>query len=79
MANDRIDFIIAFENGEATDEETIENFQKMIDDGSVWGLQGFYGRTAQALIDSGKCHWPEKQTYDYYGNKLPTSKAGGSK
>ena len=45
--------IIAFENGELNEEDTIEMFQEMIDDGSVWGLQGFYGRTAAALIEEG--------------------------
>lgn len=51
-----IDFIMSFEDGTATEEEIIENFQKMIDDGSVWQLQGFYGRTAKALIERGLCH-----------------------
>jgi hypothetical protein len=51
-----IDFIIRFESGEATDEEIISEFQKMIDSGVVWSLQGFYGRTAGALIEAGHCH-----------------------
>ena len=51
-----VDFIIRFESGEATDEEIIEEFQKMIDSGVVWQLQGFYGRTAASLIDAGYCH-----------------------
>jgi hypothetical protein len=55
---DKVDFIIALESGEATDEQIIENFQKMIDDGTVWQLQGFYGRTAKALINAGYCHLP---------------------
>jgi hypothetical protein len=34
----------------------IENFQKMIDSGIVWQLQGFYSRTAKRLIEAGYCH-----------------------
>jgi len=30
-------------------------FQEMINDGTVWQLQGSYGRTAQALIAGGIC------------------------
>lgn len=51
-----IDFIMAFEQGDASEEEIIENFQAMIDDGSVWTLQGSYGRTAARLIEMGLCH-----------------------
>ena len=52
---DTVDFIIAFESGDVTEQELIEGFQKLIDSGVVWTLQGFYGRTAQALIDNELC------------------------
>ncbi len=46
-----------YEEGEITEEEQLlEGFQAMIDDGLVWQLQGCYGRTAAALIDQGLCH-----------------------
>jgi len=51
-----LNFIIQVENGELTEEETIEGFQKLIDSGVVWRLQGWYGRTAHQLIEAGKCH-----------------------
>jgi hypothetical protein len=52
-----LDFIMAYEGGEIeTDEQLVAGFQAMIDDGSVWNLQGHYGRTARALIDAGECH-----------------------
>ena len=51
-----LDFILRFENSEATDDEVITEFQKMINSGVVWQLQGFYGRTAKSLIDDGYCH-----------------------
>jgi hypothetical protein len=50
---DRIDKIIAYEGGDLSDKETIELFSEMIKDGSVWTLQGHYGRTANALIEAG--------------------------
>lgn len=51
-----IDKIIAYENGELSEEEAIELFQDLIDSGQAWTLQGHYGRTAAALIDAGLCH-----------------------
>lgn len=54
------DFIIAWEGGEfQADEEIIAGFQAMIDDDTVWGLQGSYGRMAKALIEAGLCHTKE--------------------
>ena len=70
---DKVDFIIAFESGEVDDDQLIEGFQAMIDDGSVWSLQGSYGRTAAALIEAGHCQHAQKQHFDYYGNPLPTA------
>ena len=56
----QIDQIIAYENGELDDSETVELFQSLIDSGTVWGLQGHYARTAIALIDSGYC-WTARE------------------
>lgn len=53
---DIMNFIMAYENGETSEEETIEGFQHLIDDGTVWQLQGSYGRMAKALIEAGYCH-----------------------
>ena len=52
---DCVDFIIEFESGTLSHDEIIAGFQKMIDDGTVWSLQGYYGRTAKALIEAGYC------------------------
>lgn len=48
-----IDSIIAFEQGELEDSSIIELFQRLVDNGHAWTLQGSYGRMAKALIDSG--------------------------
>lgn len=56
MSN-HLNFIMAFEGGELESrDELVEGFQSLIDSGIVWDLQGTYGRTAMALIESGECH-----------------------
>ncbi len=52
---DVVSFIIRYETGEADEDEIIEGFQHLIDTGTVWHLQGHYGRTAAALIEAGIC------------------------
>lgn len=50
---DTVSLIIAYEQGELSDEETIELFQELVNNGMAWRLQGHYGRTAKILIDAG--------------------------
>lgn len=38
-----------------TEEEVLEAWQHLIDTGMAWRLQGWFGRTAQALIEQGLC------------------------
>lgn len=47
--------IIRYESGEMSEEEAIEFFQWLINSGLCWQLQGHYGLTASALIESGYC------------------------
>jgi hypothetical protein len=49
----RIDYIIAYENSELSDEQTLELFSDLIRSGDAWTLQGHYGRAATALIEEG--------------------------
>ncbi|HWO88943.1 MAG TPA: hypothetical protein VNL98_07320 [Gemmatimonadales bacterium] len=53
-----IDGIIAYEEGRLTEEEVIELFQALIDDGYAWTFPGRYGRMAESLIEAGLCHRP---------------------
>ena len=45
--------LMAFESGELEEGRVIQLFQQLTDNGVVWQLQGFYGRTAIQLIDEG--------------------------
>lgn len=50
---DEVSRIIAYEQGELSAQDTIRLFASLIRTGTVWQLQGHYGRTAKALIDAG--------------------------
>lgn len=56
---DHLEFIIAYEQGDIDNEVSlIAGFQAMINDGTVWKLQGHYGRMAANLIEGGHCTAP---------------------
>jgi len=42
---------------ETTREDVAEATQYLIDSGQAWTLQGFYGRLARDLIETGECHY----------------------
>jgi hypothetical protein len=48
-----VDSIIAYENGELSDQEVVYLFAELVQSGMAWSLQGSYGRTANALIEEG--------------------------
>lgn len=67
-----IDAIIAFESGDLSEQEEAKFLQRIINDGSVWGLQGAYGRTAMEAIEKGLCLLGNQGFKDYYGNYVPS-------
>lgn len=48
-----ISAIIAYEQGDLNEDQTIALFQELVDTGMAWRLQGHYGRTAYAMVDAG--------------------------
>jgi len=50
---DKIDMIIAYENGELPAEDTLKLFAELVRTGQAYSLQGHYGRVATQLIEEG--------------------------
>ena len=67
-----VDEIIAFEQGDLSKQGEAKFLQKIINDGSVWSLQGTYGRHAMAAIEQGLCILGNQGFRDSYGNYVPS-------
>jgi len=48
-----VDDMIDWENGDMSEENEIEFFQKLLDTGMEWTLQGMYGRRTVELLNEG--------------------------
>jgi len=60
---ENLDFIMAFENGEIeSEDEIIDGFQKLLDTGILFHLQGFYHRIGNQLLEQGLITFQEKVT-----------------
>jgi len=55
-----------------TGEECAEEMQKIIDDGSVWSMQGSLGRQAMHFIEMGFCVLGEVGHKNYWGGYVPS-------
>jgi hypothetical protein len=71
------DDLMAYEDGSMSEEEVVDLFQRLVDNGMAWSLQGHYGRTAEALIAAGRVHlvashehWPGQKHCDWPGCEL---------
>ena len=56
-----VDQLIAYEEGQMSQDEEIALFQHLIDTGTCWHLGGHYHRVAATLIEAGLIRPPEKQ------------------
>jgi hypothetical protein len=70
--------IIAYESGDLSDEGTVALFQRLVDNGQAWQLQGSYGRQAQALIESGLVT-PKQKVISKYGRRVELTKGKPSR
>jgi predicted RNA-binding Zn-ribbon protein involved in translation (DUF1610 family) len=51
-----VEKLMAWEDGSLSEDDTVELFQQLIDNGMAWQLQGMYGGMAHHLIQQGLCH-----------------------
>lgn len=72
MNKNILDDIIAYEEGALDEDDVPRLFQRLIDDGTVWRLQGTYGRTAHALIEGGRCMLGPIGHRDCWGGYVPS-------
>jgi len=54
------------------DTKTVKQYQKLINSGLAWKLEGSIGRFAMDLIRNGYCYLGVKGHKDYYGNYVPS-------
>ena len=47
-----------------SEEQYVQAWQFLIDTGTAWSLQGWFGRTAMAMIEQGLCTIEEDSTED---------------
>ena len=52
-----VDKLISYEDGSMSEEEEIAFIQELIDNDTIWHLQGHYQRTADKFVEVGLCHW----------------------
>jgi hypothetical protein len=53
-------------------ESGFYEMQRLINNGSVWLMEGSMGREAMRLLECGACMLPTKAFRDAYGNRIPS-------
>lgn len=59
-----------FDGIEHTEEEVLTAWQWLVDTGTCWHLQGWYGRTATGLLEAKAIQPPIEDHKDYWGNTV---------
>jgi len=59
---DTVGQIMAYENGEMTEEEVIAFFQFLLDSGMIHSLQDSYHRMAEQLLNEGLIEQPKQRS-----------------
>ncbi len=59
MPEDLLRDIMRYEDGDLDYPEVVDLFQRLVDTGLAWQLQGHCGRMAVALIDAGEITRPK--------------------
>lgn len=47
------DLMLGWEQGELSQGKEMELFQRLVDSGLAWSLQGMYGRRAKEMLEAG--------------------------
>jgi hypothetical protein len=55
-----VDQLIAYEEGQLTEDEEIALFRYLVESGTCWHLEGHYQRVAATLIEAGLIKPPEQ-------------------
>jgi hypothetical protein len=55
-----VDQLIAYEEGQLTEDEEVALFQYLVETGTCWHLEGHYQRVAATLIEAGLIKPPER-------------------
>lgn len=58
---DNLTDMVAWEEGTLSEEGEVNLFQRLVDSGLAWQLQGMYGRQAQLMLQAGVIHLPGQE------------------
>ena len=65
-----ISIVEGFSGEENSKDEILTAWQYLLDRGTVWHLQGWYGRNAVELLNQGLIQKPLKSQIDAYGHEI---------
>ena len=57
---------------DASEQDTHDALQRMINSGTAWKLQGSYGRAMMDALNAGYCVLGTAPATDYWNNRIPS-------